>query len=114
MADTIRKDGTSRHIRAYADRERRYGGQIKTGWAGAVARANLDQELIPHDLRHTWATWHYALHKDLIRLQQEGGWSTVTLVTRYAHLMPQGQEEAIRRFLWHVVDTATTPNYACT
>ena len=68
----LRKDGTPRHIRAYADRERRYGGQIKTGWAGAIARASLNPELIPHDLRHTWATWHYALHKDLIRLQQEG------------------------------------------
>ena len=100
----LRKDGSPRHIRAYADRERRYGGQIKTGWAGAVARADLDLELIPHDLRHTWATWHYALHKDLIRLQQEGGWSTVTLVTRYAHLMPQGQEDATRRFLWHLAD----------
>lgn len=108
----LRKDGTPRHTRAYADRGRRYGGQIKTGWAGAVARATLDLELIPHDLRHTWATWHYALHKDLIRLQQEGGWSTVTLVTRYAHLMPQGQEEAIRRFLWHGADTATSAPYA--
>jgi integrase len=107
----LRKDGTPRHMRAYADRERRYGGQIKTGWAGAVARSGLDPELIPHDLRHTWATWHYALHKDLIRLQQEGGWSTVTLVTRYAHLMPQGQEEAIRRFLWHATDTGTMGVY---
>ena len=110
----LRKDGTPSHIRAYADRERRYGGQIKTGWAGAVTRASLDPELVPHDLRHTWATWHYALHKDLIRLQQEGGWSTVTLVTRYAHLMPQGQEEAIRRFLRHMADTATTAAYAST
>jgi len=107
----LREDGTPRHVRAYVDRERRYGGQIKTGWAGAVARAGLDLELVPHDLRHTWASWHYALHKDLIRLQQEGGWSTVTLVTRYAHLMPQGKEEAIRRFLWHVADTATTTPY---
>jgi hypothetical protein len=32
-----------------------------------------------------WATWHYALHKDLIRLQQEGGWSAIILLTRYAH-----------------------------
>jgi hypothetical protein len=51
------------------------------------------------------------LHKDLIRLQQEGGWSTVTLVTRYAHLMPQGQEEAIRRFLWHATDTGAMGVY---
>ena len=83
----------------YADKQRRSGGQIKTAWAGALRRAGLNRELNPHDLRHTWASWHYALHKDLIRLQQDGGWSSITLVTRYAHLMPAGQEDAIRRFL---------------
>jgi integrase len=50
-----------------------------------LKRGGLNPEFTPHDLRHTWASWHYALHKDLIRLQQDGGWSTITLVTRYAH-----------------------------
>jgi hypothetical protein len=31
-------------------------------------------------------------------LKVEGGWSSVTLVERYAHLMPQGQDIAIRDF----------------
>lgn len=83
----------------YADRERLYGGHVKTGWAGALRRAKLDPELTPHDLRHTWASWHYALHKDLLLLKVEGGWSSVALVERYAHLLPAGEEEAIRRFL---------------
>lgn len=94
-----RKDGTTKAVSAYVDRERRYGGHIKTGFAGALRRAALDPELTPHGLRHTWASWHYALHKDLIRLQLEGGWSSITLVTRYAHLMPAGHEAAIRQFL---------------
>ena len=95
----------------YADRERRYGGQIKTAWAGAVRRAGLNPELNPHDLRHTWASWQYALHKDLIRLQLDGRWSSITLVTRYAHLMPAGQEAAIRQFLGFgpQVDPSTKP-----
>ena len=98
--DRRKQEGsTPRWVTVYADRGRRYCGQIKTGWAGAVVRAGLDPELTPHDLRHSWASWHYALHKDLIRLRQEGGWSTVTLVTRYAHLLPAGQETAICRFL---------------
>jgi len=96
------------HRRPYGDRQRRYGGQIKTAWVGALRRAGLDPGLTPHDCRHTWASWHYGLHKDLIRLQQEGGWSTVALVTRYAHLLPRGQEEAIRRFLTcHQNDTSS-------
>lgn len=80
-------------------RERGYGGQIKTAWRGALRRAGLDPELTPHDLRHTWASWQYALHRDLITLREVGAWSSVALVERYAHLLPAGQEPAIRAFL---------------
>lgn len=83
----------------YAARPGQTGGQIKTAWRGAIRRAGLDQELTPHDLRHTWATWHYALHKDLLALKEAGGWSSVALVERYAHLMPAGHESAIRHLL---------------
>lgn len=93
------------HGHPYVDRERRYGGQIKTAWAGAVKRARLDPELTPHDLRHTWASWHYALNRDLLRLKEEGAWSSVTLVERYAHLLPGGNEAGIRGFLWHTPGT---------
>jgi integrase len=53
----------------------------------------------PHVLRHTWATWHYALNKDLLALKVEGGWANVAMVERYAKLMPAGYEAEIRRFL---------------
>jgi integrase len=89
---------------AYADRGRQGGGQIKTAWRGTLRRAGLATELTPHDLRHTWASWHYALNRDLLLLKVEGGWSSVALVERYAHLMPQGHEQAIRQF-WHHRDT---------
>jgi integrase len=82
----------------YDDRDG-YGGQIKTAWKGAIRRSGLNPEFTPHTCRHTWASWHYALHRDLLRLKEEGGWSSVTLVERYAHLLPAGQESAIREFL---------------
>ncbi len=92
--------------RPYADRRGSYGGQIKKGWKGAIGRAGLDPELTPHDLRHTWASWHYALQRDLLALKIEGGWSSVALVERYAHLLPAGQEATIREFLgWHQAGT---------
>ncbi|HSR78782.1 MAG TPA: site-specific integrase [Xanthobacteraceae bacterium] len=87
-------------LRDYADHQRRYGGQIKTAWAGALKRAGLSDAFHPHDLRHTWASWHYATHRDLLRLKAEGGWSSVALVERYAHLLPAGHEDAIRQ-VWH-------------
>jgi integrase len=92
--------------RAYADRGREEGGHIKRAWRGAIRRAGLDPELTPHDLRHTWASWHYGLNRDLLVLKQDGGWSSVALVERYAHLLPAGQEPAIREFLgWHQAGT---------
>jgi integrase len=95
----------------YADRARAGGGQIKTAWKATLRRASLDPDLTPHDCRHTWATWHYALHRDLLALKVEGGWSSVTLVERYAHLMPAGQEAAIRAF-WHLGGTERPQNRA--
>jgi integrase len=83
----------------YEGRDRGYGGQVKTAWKGAIRRAGLDPELTPHDLRHTWASWHYALNRDLLALKTEGGWSSVALVERYAHLMPAGHAAVIQQFL---------------
>ena len=84
----------------YADHQRSYGGNIKTAWKGAIRRAGLAPELTPHDCRHTWASWHYALNRDLLALKAEGGWSSVTLVERYAHLLPAGQGGPRYRAFW--------------
>ena len=46
----------------------------------------------PDHLRHTWASWHYAIHKDLLRLKVDGGWAKVDMVERYAHVVPVGFE----------------------
>lgn len=92
------------------------GGQLRTAWSRACRLAGLPgawrvwtpagaaqparswvPEMTPHDLRHVWASWRYALEPDLLKLKQAGGWSSVTLVERYAHIMPSGQETAIRR-----------------
>lgn len=94
-----KRDGNPLRIAGYADRERKGGGQIKTAWAGAIKRAALNPALTPHDLRHTWASWHYALNRDLLLLKQDGCWSSVALVERYAHLVPSSEIPAIRAFL---------------
>jgi integrase len=90
------------------------GGQLRSPWATACQAAGVPgrwqewtvagkprrrwvPELGPHAMRHSWASWHYALHRDLLRLRDEGGWATVAQVERYAHLMPSGHEAAIRR-----------------
>lgn len=39
-----------------------------------------------HDLRNAWASWHVQSGADLQELLELGGWSTVDMVFRYAHL----------------------------
>lgn len=40
----------------------------------------------PHTLRHTWASWQYAIKPDTLRLMQKGGWSDQKMVENYVHL----------------------------
>jgi integrase len=79
----------SGHWASYADSDRYQGGQIRTAWAGACKRAGL-AGFTPHDVRHTWATWRYAVDRDPLALRDAGGWSSLTQVERYAHLAPPG------------------------
>lgn len=39
-----------------------------------------------HDLRHTWASWHVQAGTPLYTLQNLGGWETLEIVKKYAHL----------------------------
>ncbi|MFC3340043.1 tyrosine-type recombinase/integrase [Paracandidimonas soli] len=41
-----------------------------------------------HDIRHTWASWHAQAGTPLLVLQQLGGWETLEMVMKYAHLAP--------------------------
>ena len=61
------------------------GDQIKKGFRGACIRAGI-KDFTPHDCRHTWATWHYQQNRDLNLLMHLGGWSTLSMVLRYAHV----------------------------
>ena len=49
------------------------GSKIGTAFQGAVTRAGI-VDFHVHDCRHTWATWHFAKHHDLIAPQNLGGW----------------------------------------
>jgi integrase len=61
------------------------GTRIKCAFNGAVARAGI-KDFHPHDCRHTWATWHYASNRDLGALMRLGGWKSIAMVMRYAHV----------------------------
>jgi integrase len=91
------------------------GGQVKTAFRAACRRAGLAVQVgtrklpngcqkpvwkamvTPHDLRHTWATWLYAECRDLRALMELGGWRTISMVARYAHVNPDHLAPAIRK-----------------
>lgn len=80
--------------RAYSERDG--GGHIKTAWAAMLRRAGLSG-FTPHDMRRTFATWHWAIHRDLLRLVRDGRWKSIDMVRRYERGDMEGHEEGIRR-----------------
>lgn len=83
------------------------GAVLKSAWRTMCKRAGLGPDVTPYTLRHTFCTWHYALHKDLLMLRDEMCWSTVELAERYAKLGPPGLADEVRAF-WdrrHIIDT---------
>lgn len=54
-------------------------------WRKACTRAGVPW-LRFHDLRHTWASWHVQSGTPLPVLQELGGWASLAMVQRYAHL----------------------------
>jgi integrase len=60
--------------------------QVNTkAWHNALERAGIT-DFRWHDLRHTWASWHMQAGTPLHVLQELGGWESVEMVRRYAHL----------------------------
>lgn len=54
-------------------------------WRHALRRAGI-HDFRWHDLRHTWATWHIQNGTSIYELKELGGWETIEMVERYAHL----------------------------
>ncbi len=50
-----------------------------------------------HDLRHTWASWHVQNGTSIQELKELGGWSSIEMVLRYAHLGGEHLKEAASR-----------------
>jgi integrase len=56
-------------------------------WHEACERAKI-HDFTFHDWRHTWASWHVQRGTPLPVLKELGGWQTLAMVEKYAHLAP--------------------------
>lgn len=79
---STKSDGT----KAAEVRKMRVDGN--TAWRLALKRAGIDNFRF-HDLRHTWASWLVQAGVPLTVLQKMGGWESIEMVQRYAHLAPR-------------------------
>ena len=64
---------------------------IKTSgkaWKLALERAGIPRSFTWHGLRHTWASWHRQNGTKLEDLMELGGWKSLKMVQRYAHINP--------------------------
>jgi integrase len=78
--------------------------QVNTkAWRQALKRAEIT-DFRWHDLRHTWASWHVQAGTPLHALQELGGWESVEMVRRYAHLSGEHLAEYVDRLsAFHLV-----------
>lgn len=69
---------------------------IGTSFRRAARRAKLTG-VTPHTLRHTFASRLVMAGVDLRTVQELGGWQTLAMVERYAHLSPAHKAQAVER-----------------
>lgn len=67
-----------------------------TAWRASLRRAGITDFRF-HDLRHTWASWLVQAGVPLSALQEMGGWESIEMVRRYAHLAPAHLGEHAKR-----------------
>jgi integrase len=60
----------------------------------------------PHDLRHCFATWHNSVHGDPITLMRVGGWTSLRLVERYAHIADRNLRDEVIASGWSDISPA--------
>ena len=68
---------------------------FKTAFSTACKHAKLSADVTPHVLRHTFASRLVMRGADLRTVQELGGWKSLTMVQRYAHLSQEHKRQAI-------------------
>lgn len=62
--------------------------EARKAWEAGCKAAGI-QDFRWHDLRHAWASWHVQRGTPLYVLKELGGWQTLEMVNKYAHLAPE-------------------------
>lgn len=101
--------GKGRALRNSLGREWSGRDALKTTLRRACIAADVP-EITPHDLRHTFATWHNAVHGDPILLMRVGGWGSLRLVERYAHVGDRNLRDEVIASGWSTESPEMAPD----
>ncbi|AYN25720.1 site-specific integrase [Buttiauxella sp. 3AFRM03] len=71
---------------------RKMSGSFSARWKLALKNSGIEDFRF-HDLRHTWASWLVQAGVPVSVLQEMGGWESIEMVRRYAHLAPNHLSE---------------------
>ncbi|WP_373279713.1 tyrosine-type recombinase/integrase [Chitinimonas arctica] len=85
--DALRSQIGKHHEVVFTYRGKPIKGASNVGFYKACDLAGI-KDFRFHDLRHTWASWLIQSGVGLAELQELGGWESVEMVRRYAHLAP--------------------------
>jgi len=81
----LRRQQPRHPVRVFTYRGRPVAKANTKVWRRSLATLGIE-DFRWHDLRHTWASWHAQNGTPLHVLQELGGWASVQMVQRYAHL----------------------------
>ena len=81
---------------------------IRKAFRTACEAAGL-KNISPHVLRHTFASKLAMAGVDPATIQELGGWRSLKMVERYAHLSPSHEAEAVERLASNFPTGFTTP-----
>ena len=90
----LKKTATAEHV--FTRRDGAPLRALRTVFMTACAKAKLE-DATPHVLRHTFASRLAMAGVDLRTIQELGGWRSLKMVERYAHLSPSHKAEAVER-----------------
>lgn len=86
--------------------------RIQARRAKAIKEGAKLPPLVPahcHLFRHTWATWAYAVTRDMTYLMQQAGWRSATMVMRYTHVATDDLATAVLEAGWEFQGKSLPP-----
>jgi integrase len=69
-------------------------GDIKKGFAAAVRRAGLGDDVTPHTLKHTAITWRLLAGVSIYDVSKLFATSITTIEKTYGHISPEAMQNA--------------------